>query len=196
MANAPKPCSVESCNNFANNAGGGARGLCRKHYVRLMRHGHPEGGRTAKGEAIAFARKATKHTGPDCLIWPFSEGRPSITIRGERHIASRWICEAVNGPPPTPAHHAAHSCGKGHLGCVSGAHLEWKTASENQMDRIEHQTSNRGERNHFAVLSESDVLEIRRLHGTVNQKALAERYGVSKSSIQDIQYRKSWTWLP
>ncbi|MCA0947364.1 hypothetical protein LCM08_20770 [Salipiger pacificus] len=63
------------------------------------------------------------------------------------------------------------------------------------MDRVEHGTSNRGERNHFGKISEDDVREIRRLHGSMSQQALADRYGISRSNVQSIQYRRSWAWL-
>lgn len=199
MAALPKTCSVPDCNNAANKAGGGARGLCRRHYVRLQRHGASTGGATPKGAVIAFMTNvAIPHDGSECLAWPFSrdpQGYPSVRVDGQTHHATRIICTERHGPPPSPDHHAAHSCGKGHEGCCSAGHLFWKTASDNQMDRVEHGTSNRGERNHFCTLNECDVREIRRLHNVVPQAEIASRYGVAKTTIQAIHYRRSWAWL-
>lgn len=134
----------------------------------------------------------------DCLIWPLTRtpgGYGQLRVRGWAQGAHREVCERAHGPAPTPDHQAAHSCGQGHEGCVNPLHLRWATHSENQMDRAEHGTSNRGEDNHFDKLSEDQVREIRRLHGHVSQQALAARFGVSRSNVQAIQYRKSWAWL-
>ena len=51
----------------------------------------------------------------------------------------------------------------------------------------------RGARHHKALLSEKQVLEIRQRGAT--STVLAERYGVSKSTIKAIWARRIWTWL-
>lgn len=199
MAFSPKPCSVDGCNNFANKAGGGAKGFCAKHYQRFRTHGDPLGGNTFQGEPFQFIEQiAVPFTGTECLIWPFSEARtsyPVIRINGVRMIVSRLVCELTKGPPQTNSLHAAHSCGKGHLGCVNPKHLSWKTPSENQCDRFAHGTSLRGERNSNTPLTEANVLEIRSLRGAVKQSDLAKRFGVSRNTIQNIQNGRTWGWL-
>lgn len=199
MATPAKSCSVPGCNSSANKAGYGARGMCRRHYGRWQRHGDPLAGASEKGAALRFIREvAIPHQSDECLIWPLSKtpsGYGQLRIQGRAVGAHREVCERAHGPAPTPEHQAAHSCGRGHEGCVSPVHLRWATHSENQLDRSDHGTSNRGEANHFDKLSADQVREIRRLQGQVSQKALAERFSVSRSNIQAIQYRRSWAWL-
>jgi hypothetical protein len=74
-----------------------------------------------------------------CLIWPFGRGEGKTVQFGQDHInLPRLMCEYRNGPPPTPKHQAAHSCGRGHEGCANPHHLSWKTNSENQIERFQH----------------------------------------------------------
>jgi len=48
----------------------------------------------------------------------------------------------------------------------------------------------RGERNHHAVLTESQVLEIRRTGGTYAD--LSRRYGVSRATVRDVVLGRTW----
>lgn len=151
----------------------------------------------AIGTAQAWLETHKDFSGDECLIWPFKRDRDGYahTKHDGRDVrVPRLVCTDRHGPPPTPEHQAAHSCGKGHLGCVNGSHLGWKTASENQADRLIHGTHNRGERHNMAKLTEADVLAIRATSG-VPQTKLAEQYGVSSTAISDIIRRKKWAWL-
>jgi hypothetical protein len=114
-----------------------------------------------------------------------------------RHVeyVHRLVCEYVNGAAPTPRHHAAHSCGNGHLGCVTPRHLSWKTPSENADDKLVHGTAQRGEKHAHAKLTENQVRIIRELKGTASQTTLAERFGVSPTTIGQIHNRRVWGWL-
>lgn len=134
----------------------------------------------------------------ECLTWPFARsgtGYGMVKYEGNYVGVHRVVCEMVHGPAPTGKHEAAHSCGKGHEGCVNPNHLLWKTSKENKADKIAHGTHNRGELNHKTVLTEDDVRLIRDLRGRVTGRALACRFGVSPSNIWSIQKRISWAWL-
>lgn len=188
----PQGCSMPNC--------GGAhktKGLCRAHYARLLRYGSPLAGSTMQGEPERYLREVVLgYVGEDCLTWPYSKfqtGYAALPRKDKRHTVSRLVCEETNGPPPSPQHYAAHSCGKGHLACVNPHHLSWKTPSENQADRVEHGTSNRGTRCGSAKLTENDVLKIRSLPGKAVD--LARQYHVSDSTIREIRAKKSWGWL-
>lgn len=146
---------------------------------------------TKRGEARAYVRVATNHVGKECLIWPFARSADGYA-RSSRGPVSREVCEAVNGPAPTPEHQAAHTCGNGHAGCVSGAHLRWKTRAENEADKLAHGTSSRGEGNGFAILSAAQVAEIRSLKGTAPQHVIAKRFGVHQSQISRIVAGERW----
>lgn len=111
--------------------------LCGSHYARLWRYGDPLGGRTSRGDVEKFYRDVViKYEGDECLSWPYAatDGYGVMGHNGKKVLVSRRVCEEVNGPAPTPGHHAAHSCGKGHLGCVAKGHLSWKTPFENNQD--------------------------------------------------------------
>jgi len=110
-------------------------------------------------------------------------------------LASRYVCELVRGKPPTPKHEAAHSCGKGHDGCIAPGHLSWKTATQNAADKLLHGTDPRGERCGTAKLTEGQVREIRSLKGTATQAELAIRYSVARETISLIHRRINWAWL-
>jgi hypothetical protein len=140
-----------------------------------------------------------KHDGAFCLIWPFTRnttGYGFLYRNSKRTSAHRVACEIENGPPPTPKHEAAHSCGCGHLGCVSPKHLSWKTRAENAADAMVHGTAPQGAKHGCAVLSERDVHLIRLLKGRGNSRDISELFGVSRSTVQHIHLGRKWPHLP
>jgi hypothetical protein len=172
------------------------------HYQNWRRHGNPilEGkSPSPKREAARYFRDVVlTHSGGECLIWPYLRTAHgygilfnSKTRRNE--IVSRKACEAANGPPPTPNHEAAHSCGKGHLGCVSPGHVSWKTHAENLHDMIAHGTVPHGEKGPGAKLTEDQVRAIRiRLSNGDRQPVIADAFGVARRTISDIATGKTW----
>lgn len=138
------------------------------------------------------------YSGDKCLIWPFARfgtGYALLNIDGKKVLVSRLICDAVNGPPPTPDRQAAHLCGKGHLACIAPGHLVWKTRKENEADKIKHGTSSRGERGSSAKLTTTDVRNIRALKGTLSQSEMGRRFGVGQDQISRILRYERWGWL-
>lgn len=162
-----------------------------------LRHGDPLTGSTSHGVPMKWLRNHLDHIGDECLIWPFARdgrGYGSISVNRTISGAHRLMCEHRHGPPPTPKHEVAHSCGNGHLGCVNPSHLRWATSAENHADKLIHGTHNRGERNNQVKLSEADVRAIRTTSG-ITQSKIAERYGVGQQTISRIVGRKSWEWF-
>lgn len=150
-----------------------------------------------RGEAAEFANNALNYDGDECLTWPFSVGPNGYAMFGvkrKRLTVSRWICEQINGKPPTPEHQAAHSCGNGTRGCIAKNHLSWKTRKENERDKLTHGTHNRGERSGLAKLKEDQVREIKRLQGVVSQKELGLMFGVKRSTIASVHQGVSWRY--
>lgn len=188
-------CSISGCDKPLK-----TRGLCVAHYTRLRRNGDPLSGRAAHGEPQRYYREAVlPYEGNECLIWPYSKmsnGYGQIRINGKLCTVSRLLCEDVNGPPDNPNDHAAHSCGRGMDACVTKAHIQWKTKSENEKDKINHGTHNRGSQHPLSKLTEIQIREIRALKGKETQQATADRYGVANQAISKIQARKSWQSLP
>lgn len=123
-----------------------------------------------------------------CLLWPFSRhvnGYCPLTVDGKNTYVHRVICKQVHGDPPTPKHHAAHSCGRGAEGCVNPRHLSWKTNSENQLDRKEPRRSR-------TKLTPDQVAEIRSLKDLERVADTALRFGVTEINIRQIQSGKIW----
>jgi hypothetical protein len=101
-----------------------------------------------KGKGIAFLREHVSDPDGECVIWPMSRnsnGYGMFGFEGKVYWTHRYMCELVNGPPPTPEHEAAHSCGRGKDGCIHPKHLSWKTKSGNMLDAVRHGT-HRGSR--------------------------------------------------
>lgn len=190
-----KLCSVEECDRPIL-----AKGFCQKHYWRVYRHGdHNKVSRQPNGTCQEYFHNVVlTYDGDECLIWPYArstKGYGRVSKDGKQAQASRLVCEDVNGPPPTPDHEAAHSCGNGHLGCVTKRHLRWATSKENHADRLVHGTDNRGERSGKAKLTEEDVRKIRALRGVKTQKEIAAEFGVTPTNISMIQTGHNWAWM-
>lgn len=185
-------CAADECCNRSI-----ARGLCEKHYRRWKKRGTLETVKTPAGTAERFIRDvALSHSGESCLTWPlavdkdgYARGRVSGTPTDRAH---RVVCILAHGDPPSPAHEAAHSCGRGHLGCVSPRHLSWKLPIANAADRIEHGTHLRGDRGSARKLSWADVDKIRGLKGTMSTEAIGVQFGVSQTNISMILRGKTW----
>ena len=71
--------------------------------------------------------------------------------------------------------------------------LRWDTPRNNQLDRVKHGTSNRGERCAAAKLTELQVRAI--LIDTRLQREIAADYGVRENTISRIKSGKRWNHL-
>lgn len=186
-------CSIPNCGKPHD-----SHGYCGAHARRFKRHGDPNVCRTPPGTLPTFlAEVVLPYEGDDCLIWPYSRTKGYATmIRDSRTIyVSRLVCEARNGPPPTPDHDAAHSCGKGRSGCVTPRHMSWKTRKENMADTIPHGTHKQGERHPLARLDADQVREIRALRGFMSQRAIGAKFGITQTMVGRIQRRDNWASL-
>jgi hypothetical protein len=186
-------CSIPDCDKPLN-----AKGFCQKHYIRFLKHGDPLFTKVTPGGYVQkfFEEVVCLYEGDECLIWPYSRkpnGYASFWHNGRTSLVCRVLCEKVNGAPP-PKNHAAHSCGKGHLGCVAKSHLSWKTVKANSKDKLEHGTLKAGQNNGNSRLSEDDVIAILSAEG-VSQSQLAKRYGVTQALVSKIRRREMWKHL-
>lgn len=178
------PCTIDGCDRNSRSLG-----LCDMHYKRLKRNGDVGSvRRMANGTYQSWLQENARHRGADCLIWPFSRDK-----HGYGPI--REMCILAHGQPPTPDHQAAHSCGKGHEGCIHPKHLRWASRVENQADMIEHGNSQRGTVNRNHKLSDDEVRTIRIMADQSTQASIAKLYRVSTSTISAIVQRKRWAWL-
>lgn len=188
-------CAIKDC--------GGARhlrGWCNRHYKRWQRHGDPQGGGTAIGAPHAYLDEALRTaSGDECMLWPFAQngvGYGIVTYNSRNKLVTREVCERTYGPAPSRSHHAAHTCGNGHLGCFNPRHVRWATPEENNRDKIEHGTSLRGSKHNMAKLTDEDVAEIRRLRASGwKQEQLAQKFGIKQPTVSNILSGRSWGWL-
>lgn len=183
IARAAGKCEAPDCDKDSK-----VKGLCWAHYMRNRRHGDPTAGTTGRGAASAFLASIPDE-GVGCIFWPFARdihGSAKLTNHGNgSNYVCRRICERKHGARGQEFQ-AAHSCGNGHLGCVSPWHLSWKTRPENEADKIGHGTYGR-------KLTEAQVIEIRSLYPTLKKREIADRFGVTRQAIDWIVERKGWT---
>lgn len=188
-------CSVDGCDKPSR-----SKGMCPRHYQRVKRHGNPNTllmPLAERGAPRAWLMDHLSHKGEDCLKWPFATRKVGYGVLSKIDSntmvgAHREMCRLAHGEPPTAKHEAAHSCGKGHEGCVNPCHLSWKTPTENGQDKIAHGTSRRGSKSPHTKLTDEDVSIIRGMKGIMLQRELAEVYGVSRECISHIQRGSTW----
>lgn len=119
--------------------------------------------------------------------------------RARKGIASRLVYEFEVGPIPDRMV-VMHICDN--PPCCNPSHLRLGTQRENVLDSVHKGRWNPthgappGERNPGAKLTEKQALEIIAGYKSgVNQRTLAERYGVSQVNVQRICTGKRWPHL-
>lgn len=151
-------------------------------------------GKRGEGEAIKFVRQSLASNTDECIFWPFFtnpiNGYCHFGFEGKQYAAHRYICEQVHGPKPMPKHLAAHSCHK--RDCINWRHINWKTPSENMLDKRENGTAQVSWWGKKGKLKIDDVRSIRALEGKFTQDALARMFNVTESNIRFILTRKTW----
>ncbi len=154
--------------------------------------------RAKYGEPLKWIKERIAFSGDECLIWPFARSRKGygkVRFNGSIINAHRVMCILAHGDAPYK-HEAAHTCGKGHIGCVNPKHLLWKTSTDNHADMVLHGTRLLGEKHKRSKLTESEVREIRSLAATgIKSEALASKYSVSSRAVRFVVNRISWAWL-
>lgn len=159
--------------------------------------------RAARGEPRKYLEDAVlAYTGDDCLVWPFYRSKQGYARiwapMGETVLVARLVCERIHGAPPTMEYQAAHSCGRGHEGCISPSHLRWATPLENSSDKVKHGTAKikaKGEKHPGRKLSESDVRRIRALRGVHPRSSLSQMFQVKPETIKAVHTGRTWAWL-
>lgn len=143
------------------------------------------GRRKAKGSVLA--------------VFPKSAGYPRVNLcspNGGRksHLVHRVILATFVGPAPR-GHEGCHKDGD-RRNCVLG-NLRWDTPFNNSQDKRRHGTLNIGTRNGSAKLTESDVMEIRRLRGVEGKKlaSIAKRFGVARETVARAATGNNWGHL-
>lgn len=188
----PKPiegCSIDGCERSHY-----ARSWCRLHYSRWNKYGDPLGKATPKiSKNLQKVYDTIEQQPAECVFMPGPPPNPNgsvqVAYNGKAEYAHRLVLKLTVGEPPEGTE-ACHSCGNGHLGCITPGHLRWDTHQANIEDKFAHGTMLRGEAHGQAKLTEADVRVIRTDRRSVAE--LADMYGVSYSAIDLIRKRKRW----
>ena len=101
------------------------------------------------------------------------------------------VCTAFHGARP-PNNTVRHLDGSRTNDAASN--LRWGTQSQNCMDKLEHGTAQRGEKNGNCSISEKVARAIK-ADKSLTTKQAVEKYGVKKHIINNIKYGQSWVWL-
>jgi len=190
-------CEIDGCTARVWNKTEG-RTLCGTHGVRLRKYGDPLAVSERYKRKVRWVHENVGYTGDDCLKWPFGvsdHGRGTVSVDNKTYSAPRYMCILAHGAPPSKQVHAAHSCGNGHLGCINPRHLSWKTAKENERDKVEHGTLRRGSEINTSKLSEDDVRAIRAMIGKASGVEIARAWQITAAMVSNIKLRKAWAWL-
>ena len=147
-------------------------------------------GNPGKGKAYQWLLAHMEHNGKKCLIWPFAknqEGYGMLGAFGKTYKANRLMCELVNGPPPSRRHEAAHECGNGRGSCVHPKHLQWKTPSQNSLDKRKHGTQRCNKYGNRTNLKPHQIEGICCAIGREPVISIAKRFGVSRRVVEFIR---------
>lgn len=144
----------------------------QEYYPRLR-------GRVLKASAIGHGYPGVQLFGGD------EDWRP----RNRRMVAVHiLVCEAFHGARPAGME-AAHN--DGDKSNARANNLRWATKIENSNDKRKHGTQPAGDRNPAAKLKWEDV-ELIRASPHEKRQVVADRYGVSASTIQAIINNRRW----
>lgn len=135
--------------------------------------------------------------GPDdCWPWtggldPGGYGR--LYVGGHGVQANRFALELRLDRELTADEVSRHTCDN--RPCCNPKHLVPGSIADNNRDTVERGRQAWGERSAKAKLSEADVIEIRRLAGTVPFSVLAVRFGVSDRAVRYAASGERWRHL-
>lgn len=104
----------------------------------------------------------------------------------------RLVLSVWEGPPPSDKHVCMHQNDNPSDNKISN--LKWGTLAENNRDCAMRGRTARGEKNVKAVLTERDVVIIRRLYETakLSQREIADCYQVTQSTIRQVLSGGNW----
>lgn len=125
--------------------------------------------------------------------WPWKgRANPAGYGRFEGSMAHRMAYELINGPIPEDLI-VRHRCDN--PPCCNPKHLLLGTQLDNMGDAVERKRIAHSRRNGRTKLTEEDVHYIRRNPDRLTGRAMAERYGIARSTISYIQSGRSWKWV-
>ena len=161
-------------------------------------------------KSLAFMGYSKYEVGDDGTVWSIQRSKRKMLSLNSKVRGYHVVCLIGDGPPPhyiKPIHRLVllafvGPCPKGMECCHEDGNrsnntltnLSWGTKKKNQGDRVRHGTSNRGELNYSAKLTEAKVRKIRKMFSTGKWTfhSLAEKVGMSKASVWRVVTRTNW----
>jgi hypothetical protein len=131
-----------------------------------------------------------------CWVWTGSRmcGYGCITVKGKRTKAHRvaFFLENEHWPVPWGLHRCDNPI------CVRPSHIFEGTHKDNDQDKMRKGRQSKGSRHGHAVLSEVDVVRLRRLYGEGNSthQELADEYGVCRATVSLLIQGSTWKHVP
>lgn len=184
----PKTCTVDGCATPTRR-----KELCEKHYQRKRKNGDPLATKRP-GLGLTPAERlerGTDKTG-DCWLWTAGGVRYGKTsVNGKAKAAHVLAYELAHGQIAEGLV-VRHSCDTPK--CVKPSHLSVGTNAQNSHDMTTRDRQAKGIRQHCAKMSDATVRECREAYfsGEATVTQLAQRYGLSRSTIGKIVTFKTW----
>lgn len=152
-------------------------------------------------QTVPLKERFQRYIGPTtergCVLWTGTTNADgygligSGTQKGKNILAHRLAYEFANGPVPE-ALSVLHSCDN--PPCINPAHLFLGTTAVNCADMIAKDRHIRGQRSHFAKLTDEIVLAMRAQYaqGGISRRELAKRFGTSVKTVDTVIRRDTW----
>lgn len=145
-------------------------------------------------DRVVVRKNGSPHTCKGQVLHPTANcrGYRSFPINRKHCKIAVLVLEAFVEPRPYPKAQSRHL---NDIRCDDRLwNMAWGSKSDNFYDALRNgRIDRRGEAQHNAKLTESDVLEIRDAYARgVTQKELAEQYGVTRGPINHIVHRTGW----
>lgn len=189
--NINKICTELNCNNKLH-----CKGLCKKHYERVQRHGDTSIKRRENNIGTleeVFNRYANKKNNNECWLWAggrFSQGYGRLVHDKKDLKAHRVSYELHKGIIPKGMY-VCHSCDIPE--CVNPEHLWLGTHLENEIDKDIKKRRPKCEKAGRSKLTNNEVKNIKqKLASGCKQVSLVKEYNVSKSTISRIALNITW----
>jgi len=156
----------------------------------------------AHNEKLVDGRKAIRHrfeqqyersTEDECWEWygaVLKSGYGTMKVNGSTERAHRIGYWLRHGEIPDDLF-VLHHCDNRR--CVNPSHLYLGDHVDNRQDAVERDRTAQGEENGRVKLTEDDVREIKRRGEDELQRDLADEFGISQSSVNDIINGHTWS---
>lgn len=183
-----------------------ARGMCRKHYNQ-WRLATPKEERAPGRSGCSrmsleerFWSKVRRNGPDDCWPWQGAQaalghGMFWVSAERKRQSAHAIALELASGIQRPSGMHCCHRCDN--PACCNPAHLYYGTPAQNSSDMVSRKRNSRGSGKVNALLSESQVKEIRsRYFAGETGASLAAEFGIQPGHLSNITRGRMWRGAP